>query len=206
MITLAIADDHALFREGLVSLLEEEKEIQIIGQAANGIEVLELVQNARPDLLLLDIEMPGMDGFDTMRALKEQKISIKILVLTMHKSPQFIKNILKAGASGYLQKDAGKTKLVEAITSIHATGTFYTPETGKLLVESMRDSYINTRISPRELEIIKHIADQHTTLEIADKLCISVHTVESHRKNILLKLDLKNSVGLVKYAIQKGLI
>lgn len=206
MIRLIIADDHQLFREGLISLLQEDSEIKICGQAANGKELLLLLERHSADILLLDIEMPELDGFDTMRTLKKMKSDLKILVLTMHKSPQFIKNILKAGASGYLQKDAGKTKLLEAIKTVHTQGSFYTPEIGKLLMESMKDDYTNTKISSRELEIIKHIADEFTTAEIAEKLCISPHTVESHRQNILLKLGLKNSAGLVKYAIHKGLL
>lgn len=206
MIRLIIADDHQLFREGLISLLQEDPEIQICAQAANGKELLHLLEQHEADILLLDIEMPEMDGFDTMRTLKKMKSRIKILVLTMHKSPQFIKNILKGGASGYLQKDAGKRKLLEAIKTLYTKGSYYSPEIGKLLMESMKDDYTNTKISPRELEIIKHIADEFTTAEIADKLCISPHTVESHRQNILLKLGLKNSAGLVKYAIHKGLL
>lgn len=206
MIRLGIADDHTMFRQGLVSLLEEDTSIEIIGQAANGKEAIQLVQENSIDVLLLDIEMPEMDGFDTMRTLKKLRISTKVLVLTMHKSPQFIRNILHAGASGYLPKDAGKAKLLEAITAIHKTGTFYTPETGKLLMDNMRDGQKNSSISPRELEIIRLISDQCTTSEIAEKLFISTHTVESHRQNILLKLGLKNSAGLVKYAIQKGLL
>lgn len=206
MCSIVIADDHTMFREGLVALLKDEKKLRIIGEASNGSEVIKLVSEHPVDVILLDIEMPGMDGFDTMRALKKLKNTSKILVLTMHKSPQFVKNILKAGALGYLQKDAGKTELVEAITSIHNTGTFYSQETGKLLMESMKETKSSPSLSPRELEIIGLITDQFTTGEIAEKLFISKHTVESHRQNILLKLGLKNSAGLVKYALQKGLL
>ena len=206
MITILIADDHQMFREGLVSLLGEEKEIQIIGEAHNGAAAIKLIQELKPDVVLLDIEMPEMDGFDTLRALKKLKLASKILVLTTHKSPQFIKNMLKSGASGYLQKDAGKTRLIEAIKTIYDTGTFYTPETGQLLIESMQEARPTATLSSRELEIIRLISEQQTTAEIAKNLFISTHTVESHRQNILLKLDLKNSAGLVRYAFQKGLI
>ncbi|MEX0290563.1 MAG: response regulator [Flavobacteriaceae bacterium] len=206
MVNIVIADDHQMFREGLVSLLEEEQEIRILGEASNGAEALKLIEEQSPDLVLLDIEMPEMDGFDTMRALRKRKSECKVLVLTTHKSPQFIKNILKSGASGYLQKDAGKARLIEAIQTVHSTGAFYTPETGQLLIESMKEAKPTATLSSRELEIIRLISEQQTTAEIAKSLFISTHTVESHRQNILLKLGLKNSAGLVKYAFQKGLL
>ena len=206
MIRIIIADDHKMFRQGLVSTLGNEADITIVGEASNGKEVLQLLKKEQPDVLLLDIEMPEMDGFDSMRALKEEKNKTKILVLTMHKSPEFIKNIIKAGASGYLEKEVGTKSLLQAIRTVHSTGTFYSPETSKLVLESMSDNYQSQQISPREKEIIKLIADQYTTAEIAEALFISKHTVESHRQNILLKLGLKNTAGLVKYAIQKGII
>ena len=183
------------------------KRISILsGQANNGIEVLSLMEIHEVDVILLDIEMPKMDGFDTMRQLKKLKQQPKILVLTMHASPQFIKNILATGADGYLPKDSGKALLVEAITTVHQTGAFHTPETIGIVMNSLKGKQTTTNISPREKEIIKLIADQYTTNEIAEKLFLSTHTIESHRKNILLKLGLKNTAGLVKYAIQKGII
>lgn len=206
MIQLIIADDHTMFREGLVSLLEEDEGIKVLGQANNGMEILDLLKEQTADVLLLDIEMPNMDGFDTIRALKKLRQAPKILVLTMHKSPQFIKNILKTGADGYLPKDVGKTRLIEAITTVFNTGSYHSPETSQLIIESIKEKQGSPDISTRELEIIRLIADQLTTAEIAKKLFISKHTVESHRQNILLKLGLKNTAGLVKYAIQKGLL
>lgn len=206
MIRVALADDHTMFREGLASLLEEQDSMTVVGEANNGEEVLALLKEAPIDVLLLDIEMPGMDGFDTMRAVRKMPNVPKILVLTMHKSPQFIKNIIKAGANGYVPKDSGKKLLVQAISTVHSTGTFHTPETASIVMDSLKDDKHSTVISPREKEIIQLIADQYTTNEIAEKLFLSTHTVESHRKNILLKLGLKNAAGLVKYAIHKGLI
>jgi len=206
MISIIIADDHQMFREGIVSLLTNQNKIDVIGQASNGEEVLTLFQKTIPDVLLLDIEMPKMDGFDTLRELKKLKLSIKVLVLTMHKSSEFIKNILKAGASGYLQKDAGRETLIKAIHEVVETGSYYTPDTGKLILESFKERQPNFQISPREKEIIKLLTDGLTTKNIATKLFISPHTVETHRQNILLKSGLKNTAALVKYAIQKGLL
>ncbi|MEO1033235.1 MAG: response regulator transcription factor [Bacteroidota bacterium] len=206
MIKVVIADDHTIFRQGLYALLDKEDRIELVGEAKDGKEVLEILAEHVVDVLLLDIEMPRMDGFDTMRALKKQKNKPKILVLTMHASPQFIKNIFANGADGYLPKDAEKAKLMEAINTVYTTGSYHTPDTVNIIMNTLKGNVPSTNISAREKEIIKLIADQYTTNEIAEKLFLSTHTVESHRKNILLKLGLKNTAGLVKYAVQKGLI
>ncbi|NAS12290.1 response regulator transcription factor [Poritiphilus flavus] len=206
MIRIAIADDHTVFREGLVSLLSEDNNVSIVAQAKNGKEVLEILENESIDVLILDIEMPEMDGFDTIREIRQLDIEVRVLVLTMHSSLQFIKNILKAGAHGYLPKDVGKTTLLNALDTIHRTGQFHSPETAKMIMDDLREDTHTTAISPREKEVIQLIADGYTTQEIAEKLYLSRHTIESHRKNILLKLGLKNSAGLVKYAIRKGIV
>lgn len=206
MISIIIADDHQMFREGVKSLLSDQKEFEFIGEAADGEEVLELLQEKAPDILLLDIEMPKMDGFDTLRELNTRNLPTKVLVLTMHKSATFVKNILKAGASGYLQKDAGKDALIRAIHMVVDTGHYFSEDTGKLILESFQEKNLHSQISPREKEIIKLLADGLTTKKIAVKLFISPHTVETHRQNILLKLGLKNTAALIKYAIQKGII
>nr|WP_299339728.1 response regulator transcription factor [Allomuricauda sp.] len=206
MIRLVLADDHVMLREGLAAFLNAQDNMTVIGEASNGQEVLELLKNEQTDVLLLDIEMPGMNGFDTLREIKKLNSIPKILALTMHKSPQFLKNIFAAGVNGYLPKDAGRKLLLEAIEKLYSTGFFHTPETMKIVLDGLRGSNASTVISNREKEIIQLIADQYTTAEIAEKLFLSTHTVESHRKNILLKLGLKNTAGLVKYAVQRGLI
>lgn len=206
MITVIIADDHKMFREGVVALLADQKEIKIIGEASDGTEVMELLGQTAPDVLLLDIEMPNMDGFDTLRAIKNLNVPTKTLVLTMHKSTEFIKNTLKVGAVGYLQKDAGKETLIAAINEVMETGSYYSPKIGRILMESFHEKKINSQISPREKEVIQLLAEGYTTKKIASSLFISPHTVETHRQNILLKLGLKNTAALVKYAVQKGII
>ena len=206
MIRIAIADDHKVFREGLAALLAGNKTVAVMAQANNGKQVLEILKDQSVDVLLLDIEMPKMDGFDTILEIKKRAIDLKILVLTMHSSPQFVRNILRAGAHGYLPKDIGKTTLLEAIDTVYRTGKYHSAETIKIIMEDLRDDTHSTEISPREKEVVRLIADGHTTQEIADELYLSKHTIESHRKNILLKLGLKNSAGLVKYAIHSGLI
>jgi len=206
MIRVTIADDHKIFREGIVALFSNDNEIEIIGEASNGIETLQLVEQKSPDVLLLDIEMPELDGLETLKAIKKLNISTKTLVLSMHKSHQFIKNSFASGAVGYLQKDAGKELLKEAILSIAKTGTYYSEDIGKFIIEGFKNKSSDAPISKRELEIIKLISDGLTTKKIASQLFISPFTVETHRQNILLKLGLKNSAELVKYAINKGLL
>jgi DNA-binding NarL/FixJ family response regulator len=206
MINVLIADDHTMFREGITSLLKDVDNINIVAQASNGEEALALMASHAIDVLLLDIEMPGRDGFDTMRQLKNDIKKPKILVLTMHSSPQFIKNIFSAGADGYLPKDSDKDILVSAISTVYETGSYHSKDTVNIIMNTLKGKSITTDISEREREIIKLIADQYTTSEIAKKLFLSTHTIDTHRKNILLKLGLKNTAGLVKYAIQKGII
>ncbi|MEL6809974.1 MAG: response regulator transcription factor [Bacteroidota bacterium] len=206
MINVQIADDHQMFREGIVALLQGVEGIRVSGQASNGVELLELVKVDVPDVLLLDIEMPEMDGFETLKELKKLKVPTKVLVLTMHKSSAYVQNIIKSGAHGYLQKDSGKEALITAITQVMETGSYFTSETADLLVKSFQQHTTESPISPRETEVVALIVEGFTTKEIAQALFLSRHTVESHRQNILLKLGLKNSAELVKYAIQKGLV
>lgn len=206
MIKIVIADDHTMFRQGLIALLKEEKNINIIGEASNGKELLELLERKLPDLILLDIEMPELDGFDVLRVVKKKYATIKTLVLTMHKSIEFIKNIIKAGADGYLVKDSEKETLIHAIHQVYDQGSFYSEKIASTILNSLRDKTLNDTISAREKEVIQLIVDGNTTKEIAKKLFLSKYTVESHRQNILLKLQLKNTAELVKYAIQKGLV
>jgi DNA-binding NarL/FixJ family response regulator len=206
MINIIIADDHTMFRQGLISLLKEENNINVVGEASNGKEVLALLEQKDANLILLDIEMPEMDGFDVLRSLKKNYKALKVLALTMHNSAEFIKNIIKAGADGYLQKDAEKHTLIDAITQITTEGSYYTAEIATLLLNDLKKETSHTKISNREKEVIQLIVDGNTTKDIAKKLFLSKHTIESHRQNILLKLQLKNSAELVKYAIQKGLI
>ncbi|MEP3210046.1 MAG: response regulator transcription factor [Maribacter sp.] len=204
MITVLIADDHKLFRQGMVAMLGEAKNIKVIGEAADGYETLELLAELEPKVLLLDIEMPIIDGFEVLKRLKKAKLNTKVLVLTMHSSAEFIKNIVKAGAAGYLKKDSDKQLLLNAIQDVHNKGNYYPPDTTYLVLQSLQERNKGELISPREKEVVILISEGMTTKEIAEKLFLSKHTIESHRQNILLKLDLKNSAELVKYAIKRG--
>lgn len=204
MITVLIVDDHKLFRQGMVAMLGEAKGVKVIGEAADGYEALELLAELQPNVLLLDIEMPKVDGFEVLKKLKRAKLKTKVLVLTMHSSAEFVKNIVKAGAAGYLKKDSDKEVLLSAIDEVHNKESYYPPETANLVLQSLQEQNQGQMISPREKEVVILISEGLTTKEIAEKLFLSKHTIESHRQNILLKLDIKNSAELVKYAIKRG--
>lgn len=204
MITVLIADDHKLFRQGMVAMLGEAKNIKVIGEAADGFEALELLAELEPNVLLLDIEMPKIDGFEVLKKVKKSSLNTRVLALTMHSSAEFIKNIVKAGAAGYLKKDSDKEMLLNAIEEVHSKSSYYPPETTHLVLQSLQERNKGELISPREKEVVTLVAEGLTTKEIAEKLFLSKHTIESHRQNILLKLDLKNSAELVKYAVKRG--
>ncbi len=202
MIKVILADDHKIFREGVISLLKGVNDIKIIAEARDGLELLNLLKGLKPDVVLLDIEMPNKNGIDAAKEIAQTYPEIKIMVLSMHKQSAFIKQMLMAGASGYVQKDIGKEELIKAIHTIKKEGSYFTQEMSRIALLSLKDKKKEEQITGREREIIGLIVDQHTTEEIANLLNISKHTVESHRQNILLKLELKNTAGLVKYAIE----
>jgi len=206
-IRIIIADDHTIFREGLVSLLENESNIAVLGEAHNGVEVIEFVNNNAIDIILMDIEMPIKNGVDTTRELQKTHPEIKILALTMHKSPAFIKQMLKAGASGYILKEAAKEELLLAINTIANGGQYHSPVVAKTMMESLhRKRNLTETLSERELQIIQLISNQLTTNDIAKELHLSPLTVDTHRKNIFLKLNVHNAAGLVKLAMKNGWI
>ncbi len=204
MITVLIADDHQLFRQGLVAMLANFTQFKVIGEATNGEEALKLIATTHPDVLLLDIEMPQVDGFAVLKELRSMRLDTKTLVLTMHYSSAFIRNIVAAGSDGYLKKDSDQNTLILAIEQVYQTGSFYPSETTQMVMQSLKEKSKEDNITPREKEVILLIAEGLTTKEIAARLFLSKHTVESHRQNILLKLNMKNSTELVKYALKKG--
>ncbi|MDI9342673.1 MAG: response regulator transcription factor [Sediminibacterium sp.] len=208
MIRILIADDHQMFIDGLTSLLVKEKDVEVTGFANTGEEVLKAVENRRPDVVLLDINMPGLNGIQTTAALKKKYPDIKILILTMYKTRAFINGLVRTGASGYILKNTGNAELLEAIRTVHAGGTFYSKAVAETLTERV-NRYTETEdvsLSKREIEIIKELSKGLTTKEVAEKLFISFYTVETHRKNMLAKLQLTNTAELILYAAQSGLL
>lgn len=209
-INLLIADDHTMFLEGIVSLLGQESEINSIRKANNGIEALDIIKTAAVDLVILDISMPEMDGIELTKILKKNYPKIKILVVSTHSNVNIISRLIRIGVNGYLLKNAEKSELLEAIHSIMEGNNYFSEETeDKYICKQLRieKQVLNlTELSSREKEILVLIANEYNTAEIAEKTFISLNTVNTHRRNLLSKLNAKNTAGLVKYAVENGLV
>ncbi len=210
-IRVLIADDHVVMREGISFLLEAEPDIQVVGQASDGQEAWEKARQLKPDIVLMDITMPGISGLEATRQLRAALPETQVLVLTMHEGDEFFFRMLQAGASGYVLKGASSDELLNAIRAVYRGGVYLYPTMAKkLLTDYMsrpsteQSSYDD--LTRREREILTLIAQGLTNREIAAKLVISVNTVGTHRQNIMEKLDLHNKSELIKYAIRKGLI
>ncbi len=214
MINVLLADDHKMFMEGMSSLLSGEENINIVGQALHGTVVLDFVGKQKVDLILLDVNMPDLDGIEISKQVKLKSSETKILAVTMHNEESFLTNMIKSGASGYILKNTGKKELMEAIETVMAGKNYFSKEVTENLLHSMMPGEKRTasargeeiKISRREKEVLKLICEEFTTPEIADKLCISLNTVESHRSNLLTKLNVRNLAGLVRVAINNRLI
>ena len=212
-IKLMLADDHAVVRSGLRMLLDAQPDMEIIAEAETGAEAVAKVQDLRPDIVLMDVEMPGMNGIEATQKIKESVPETAVLALTMYEDDQYFFEMLKAGASGYVPKRAAPDELVNAIRTVSKGGVFLYPTLAARLV----NDYLNRDetavadddeqdLTPREKEVLVQIAEGLTNPEIAEELTISVKTVDRHRENIMRKLNLHSRVDLVKYAIRKGLI
>ncbi|MFZ4427805.1 MAG: response regulator [Saprospiraceae bacterium] len=212
MIRILIADDHRLVIDGIRLMLESAEDMECTGEAYNGKEALSLLEKVPADVLLLDISMPEMDGLECSRIVKSRFPEVKILVLSMFKEAALVKSMLRHGASGFLLKNAGKDEVIEAIRQVYAGKQALSAE----ILEMVADSFASRaakpvanpfpRLSRREKQILQLIAEEKTTSEIAEALFISFGTVETHRRNILAKLNARNTAGLIKTALQYGLI
>ncbi len=213
-IKILLADDHTILRDGLKTLLTTESNYEIIGEADNGATALKLVEELNPDVLILDINMPQLNGLEVLRSIRQKKLAVRVLVLSMYEAERYILDSFSAGADGYLNKMANMSDFFDAINTI-AEGKQYVNEiASKALLSDLRkestDNIKNEKgervfLTFREIEIIKLIAKGMTSQEIADKLFISYFTVSKHRKNILHKLKMKNTAELVNYAITNNL-
>lgn len=205
MIRILIADDHQMFIDGIRSLLAPEADIEIMAEALNGNEVLFRLSELSVDLVLMDINMPRLNGLDTTKIIKEKYPETKVLMVTMYNTPEYISELAEAGADGYILKDTGKQELLSAIRTVSSGKNFYSQEVMRTMIQNERDKKAkivnDPQLSKREIEVLKLIAQEFTTQEISEKLFISTHTVETHRKNLLDKLGARNVAGLVKYAI-----
>jgi two-component system response regulator NreC len=211
-IRVLLVDDHAILREGIKALLEKQENIEVAAEAADGREAMSKVAQIHPDVVVLDVSMPLMDGLEATRQMKRENPDIKILILTMHDDEEYFLQLLRVGASGYVTKKSVSRELVSAIEAVYRGETFLCPSMAKhLLSDYLRlgkdpGHEEQEKITPREREIVKLIAEGYTNQQIADILHRSVKTIESHRANILRKLNIHDSIELVKYAIRKKLI
>ncbi len=211
-INILIADDHELIIDGLKTILELDESMLVVGTAQSGSELLKLI-TATPevDVALVDINMPDIDGIEATQHIKELYPEIKVLILTMYERTEFVKKLVSAGADGYLLKNSNKQILTEAIKTLYEGGTYFSEDIKTLIMNSFKSeksekSFKYVELSDREKEVIRLIASEKNTQEIADELFLSKHTVDSHRKRILNKVNVKNTAGLYKYALQSGII
>ncbi len=210
-IKVLIADDHALFRDGLKAILRDEGMIEIVGEARNGREAVEGALRLRPDVVLMDVEMPDLGGFEATRRITEADLRIRVLILTMYQEEEVIARCLDAGAWGYVLKDASSSQLVRAIETVHRGGKYLSPGALQQVVTHYVSGAERTEtrydtLSAREREVLKLLADGLTVKEIAALLHLSIKTVDVHKYNLMRKLDIHDRAGLIKYAIQKKLI
>lgn len=208
--TILIVDDHTMFVDGVIEILKATGKYQIIGSAANGEEALKILSIKKADLVIADLRMKHMDGHELTRAIHAHHRDTKVLMVSMHNDPYIINDLLKNGITGYILKNSGKEELLTAINMLLESKTYFSPEVkssfinSKVLSSQVGDLSIS--LTRREKEVLQLIAAEYTTNEIAEKLFISNNTAETHRKNILKKLQVKNSVGIIKRAIELGLL
>ncbi len=211
-IRIAIADDHKIFRTGLIAVLKDVDEFNVVLEAGSGTELIEQIATEKPDLILMDIKMPDMDGLQTTLYIREHFEDIKILVISMYHENKYIIDMMKAGANGYLLKNAEPKEIIHAINTVHHTGFYFNqPMSGTLMkdllgLQPSSSSQSEAILNEREIDVLKLICEERSNVEIADKLCLSVRTVEGYRTKLFEKIGSKNIVGLVLYAVKQGIV
>jgi DNA-binding NarL/FixJ family response regulator len=210
-VRILLADDHRIMREGLKALLEKHSSMEVIAEAENGIQTLEIARREKPDVIIMDIAMPDINGIEATRQLKSEMTDIKIVALSMHSDRRFVTEILKAGASAYVLKQSAFEDLEKAIKTVMVNRTFLSAD----ILETVVSDYVSQltkseyeayrQLSNRERQVLQLIAEGNSTKEIAYKLHVSVKTIESHRQNIMTKLSIHNLAGLTKFAVREGL-
>ena len=210
---IVIAEDHTILRESLRALLSLQEDLDVVGEAEDGREAIRRVEELKPDLILMDLSMPKMNGVEAIREIRRRVPETKILTLTVHKAEEFVLEVLQAGADGYIPKDASSNELVMAIKSVLMGKRYLSPSVSKVVIEGYLESKRTfasstpwETLTKREREILKLIAEGHKNKEIADFLCISVKTVEKHRANLMKKLGLHSAAALTAYAMERGLV
>lgn len=210
---IVLADDHMMFRRGVKKIIQENEELDVVGEASDGLQLLEIIKQSPPDMVIVDVSMPNLRGLEATREIKMTNPDIKVIILTMHKDKEYLYHALSAGAEGFLLKEDADVELFAAIKTIRQGGSYISP----LLAPQLTDLFLERQrprdsegkfppeiLTTREREIIKLIAEGKSSKEIAGLLYISSRTVQHHRANIMRKLNFKKTADLVKYAIQKG--
>lgn len=210
-IRIIIADDHQLFREGLANLLAESQDIEILAQAENGKEAIAKVRELKPDVIIMDIGMPVLDGVEATRKLLQELPGSRVIALSMHADKQYIKGMFEAGAAGYLFKNCAYNELIIAIRTVYSGKKYLSDRITEIMIQDYlgREEAIpvgDSELTEREAEILKLIAEGISTNDISERLFVSIKTIGTHKQHILEKLNLKTTTDLVKYAIKKGII
>jgi DNA-binding NarL/FixJ family response regulator len=211
-IRILLADDHTILREGIRSLLEEQADMAVVGEAEDGRWAVHLAGDMRPDVVLMDIAMPLLNGLEATRQIKRAHPETRVLVLTMYDNEEYVRQMLEAGASGYVLKRAAASELVAAIRAVHRGEAVLSPAITRVVVEDylrregVQHETIANQLTPREREVLQLVAEGHTSREAAELLKVSLKTIQAHRASIMQKLDLHDRGELIKYAIRKKII
>lgn len=207
-----IADDHQIFREGVKLVLEDDPSLKLLGEASSGIELMEMLIRLKPDIILMDVKMPGMDGLEATKEIKKLYPRIRILILTMYDDPQFIIHLLQAGANGYLLKNSNAEEIKISMHSVHETGSYFSELVSKTMLKNIVNTdkteikfKPNIKLNENEIEMIRMICNECTTAQVADILSISIRSAERMRATLLEKIGVKNTAGLVIYAMKQGI-
>jgi two-component system response regulator NreC len=211
-IRVLLADDHTILRDGIRSLLEDQEDIEVVGEAEDGQSAVRMTSQLKPDVVVMDIAMPILNGLEATRKIQRDLPRVRVLILTMHENEEYIRQVLAAGALGYVLKDAAARDLIGAIRTVYQGEAVLSPAITRLVIEDylrwgdIRPQDTSNGLTPREREVLQLIAEGYTNKSIAEILSISVKTVQTHRTNLMAKLDLHDRGELIKYAIQKKII
>jgi DNA-binding NarL/FixJ family response regulator len=212
-ITVVLAEDHTLVREGLRALLKEAGDISVVGEAENGLQAIEITNRLSPDVTVLDIAMPELNGLQAARRLRRESPRTKIILLSMHSDEEFIRQAIQLGIEGYLIKDTAAPELLKAIREVAGGNSYFSPSISKVLLQRCRDvmagytaTATGSRLTGRETEVLQLVAEGMTNRQISEKLFVSLKTVEKHREHIMKKLDIHDVAGLTRYAVREGIV